>query len=145
MVVHYGDVKMGAIASQITSLTIVYSTVYSDADERKQQSSASLAFVWGSHRGRWIRRTKGQLRGKCFHLMTSSCICGSGKRCIPCRNELWPRSMTTYNDTRPPKNNVSGIFVRKVNIWIVNCAQAQATALILDWRTDVLLKVSNFF
>ena len=31
---------MGAIASQITSLTIVYSTVYSDADQRKQQSSA---------------------------------------------------------------------------------------------------------
>ena len=31
---------MGAIASQITSLTIVYSTVYSDADQRKHQSSA---------------------------------------------------------------------------------------------------------
>ena len=28
---YYGDVMMGAIASQITSLTIVYSTVYSDA------------------------------------------------------------------------------------------------------------------
>ena len=38
---------MSAIASQITSLTIVYSTVYSDADERKPQSSASLAFVRG--------------------------------------------------------------------------------------------------
>ena len=38
---------MGAIASQITSLTIVYSTVYSDADQRKHQSSASLAFVRG--------------------------------------------------------------------------------------------------
>ena len=63
---------MGAIASQITSLTIVYWTVYSDADQRKHQSSASLAFVWGIHRGRWIPRTKGQLRGKCFHLMTSS-------------------------------------------------------------------------
>ena len=48
---HYGDVIMGAIASQITSLTIVYSTVYSDADQRKHQSSASLAFVWGIHRG----------------------------------------------------------------------------------------------
>ena len=36
---------MGAMASQITSLTIVYSTVYSDADQRKHQSSASLAFV----------------------------------------------------------------------------------------------------
>ena len=35
----------------ITSLTIVYSTVYSGADQRKHQSSASLAFVWGIHRG----------------------------------------------------------------------------------------------
>ena len=42
---------MGAIASQITSLTIVYSTVYSDADQREYQSSASLAFVRGIHRG----------------------------------------------------------------------------------------------
>ena len=48
---HYGDVIMGAIASQITSLTIVYSTVYSGADQRKHQSSASLAFVRGIHRG----------------------------------------------------------------------------------------------
>ena len=48
---HYDDVIMGAIASLITSLTIVYSTVYSDADQRKHQSSASLAFVWGIHRG----------------------------------------------------------------------------------------------
>ena len=41
---------MGTIAPQITSLTIVYSTVYSDADQRKYQSSASLAFVRGIHR-----------------------------------------------------------------------------------------------
>ena len=46
---HYNDVIMGAMASQITSLTIVYSTVYSDADHRKHQSSASLAFVVGIH------------------------------------------------------------------------------------------------
>ena len=49
--VHYDDVIMMAIASQITSLTIVYSAVYSDAHQRKHQSSASLAFVWGIHRG----------------------------------------------------------------------------------------------
>ena len=42
---------MGTMASQITSLTIVYSTVYSGADQRKHQSSASLAFVRGIHRG----------------------------------------------------------------------------------------------
>ena len=48
---HHNDVMMGAIAFQITSLTIVYSTVYSDADQKKHQSSASLAFVWGIHQG----------------------------------------------------------------------------------------------
>ena len=47
---HYDDVIIGAMASQITSLTIVYSTVYSGADQSKHQSSASLAFVWGIHR-----------------------------------------------------------------------------------------------
>ena len=38
---------MCTIASKITNLTTVYSTVYSDADQRKHQSSAPLAFVWG--------------------------------------------------------------------------------------------------
>ena len=71
--IHYTDVIMTTMASQTTSLTVVYSTVYSDADQRKHQSSASLAFVWGIDRDRWIPRTKGQLRGKCLHLMTSSC------------------------------------------------------------------------
>ena len=48
---HYSDVMMGRLASQITSLTVVYSTVYSDADQRKHQGSASLAFMRGIHRG----------------------------------------------------------------------------------------------
>ena len=42
---------MGTIASQIPSLTIIYSIVYSDTDQRKHQSSALLAFVWGIHQG----------------------------------------------------------------------------------------------
>ena len=47
---HYDDVIMDSIASQITSLTIVYLTVHSGTDQRKHQSSASLAFVWEIHR-----------------------------------------------------------------------------------------------
>ena len=43
---HYSDAIMGATASQITSLTIVYS----GAGQRKHQSSSSLGFVWGIHR-----------------------------------------------------------------------------------------------
>ena len=41
---------MGTMASEITSLPIVSSTVYLGADQRKHQSSASLAFVRGIHR-----------------------------------------------------------------------------------------------
>ena len=48
--VHYSDTIMSAMAFQITSLTIVYSIVYSGADQRKNQSSASMAFVRGIHR-----------------------------------------------------------------------------------------------
>ena len=51
IVPHYSDVIMGAVASQITFLTIVVSTIYSDADQRKHQSSASLAFAREIHRG----------------------------------------------------------------------------------------------
>ena len=47
---YYCDVIMGMNASQITSLTVVYSTLYSGADQRKHKSSASLAFVRGIHR-----------------------------------------------------------------------------------------------
>ena len=45
---HYNDVIIGAIAFQITSITIVFSSVYLDTDQRKHQSSASLAFVGNS-------------------------------------------------------------------------------------------------
>ena len=47
---HCSDVIMGRIASRITSLTIIYSTIYSDADQRKHQSSASLA-LYGEFTG----------------------------------------------------------------------------------------------
>ena len=56
--IHYNDVIMGAMASQITSLTIVYSTVYSGWDQRKHQSSAPLAFVWEFTDDRRIPHTK---------------------------------------------------------------------------------------
>ena len=63
---HYNDVIMSTIASQITSLTIVYSTVYSGADQRKHQSSASLAFVRGIHRGPVNSPHKGTVTRKMF-------------------------------------------------------------------------------
>ena len=63
---HYSDITMSAMASEITSLTIVYSTVYSGADQRKDQSSASLAFVRGIHRWPVHSPHKGPVTRKMF-------------------------------------------------------------------------------
>ena len=51
LTLHYDDVIMTMLASQITSLPVVCSIVYSDVNQRKHQSSASLAFVREIHRG----------------------------------------------------------------------------------------------
>ena len=64
--IHYIDVKVGTMASQITSLTIVYTTVYSSTDQRKHQSSASLAFVQGIHRSPVNSPHKGPVTQKMF-------------------------------------------------------------------------------
>ena len=50
METYYSDVIMSAMASQITGVSIVYLTYCSGADQRKHQSSPSLAFVRGIHR-----------------------------------------------------------------------------------------------
>ena len=64
---HYSDVIMSAIASQIVSLTIVYLTIYSDTDQRKHQSSASLAFVRRIHRWPMNSPHKEPVTRKMFH------------------------------------------------------------------------------
>ena len=66
LVDHYNDVIMNPMASRITSLTIVYSTVYSGADQRKHQSYASLAFVRGIHRWPVNSPHKGPVTRKMF-------------------------------------------------------------------------------
>ena len=53
---YYSDAIMDAIASQITCLTILYSTIYSSADQRKHQSFASLALCNSPHKGPVTRK-----------------------------------------------------------------------------------------
>ena len=67
---------MAVIVSQITSLTIVYSIVYSDADQRKRQSSASLAFVRGIHRRPVNSPHKWPVTGKMFPFVDAIMIRG---------------------------------------------------------------------
>ena len=73
---HYIDVIMDTTASQITSLNIVYWTVYLFIQAQIKES-IKAARHWplcGEFtRDRGIPRTKGQYHGKCFHLMTPSC------------------------------------------------------------------------
>ena len=76
---HYSDVIMSTMASQITSLTIVYSTVYSGAYQSKHQGSASLAFVWRIHRGQVNSSRKWRVTRKMFPfddvIMCAYCLC----------------------------------------------------------------------
>ena len=97
---------MSAIASQIISLTVVYSTVYLGADQRKHQSSALLAFVWGIHRD---RIKGGQLRWKCFHLMTSSWTVFLDRGSQPPATFQWCG--------RKQNANTSLCFITSVNLW----------------------------
>ena len=73
--IRYSDIIMSAIASQITSLTIVYSTFYSGADQRKHQSSASLAFVRGIHWWPVNSPHKGSVKQKMFPFDDVIMIC----------------------------------------------------------------------
>ena len=63
---NYSDVIMSVMASQITGVVVVYSTVCSGVDQRKHQSSAPLAFVRGIHR--WLVNSphKGPVMRKMF-------------------------------------------------------------------------------
>ena len=66
--VHYHDVVMSVVPSQITGVTIVYSAAYLGADQRKHQSSASLAFVRGIHHWPVKSPHKGPVTWKKFPL-----------------------------------------------------------------------------
>ena len=57
---------MSMVASQITGVSIVYSTFGSGADQRKHQSSVSLAFVRDFTVDWWIPLIKGPVMGKMF-------------------------------------------------------------------------------
>ena len=96
LVLHYCDVTMTMMASQITSLTVVYLIVYSDADQRKHQSAALLAFVRGIHRWPVNSRHKGPVTRKNVSIwwrrhdwLVSADLIIMPYRCMPTHNEQW--------------------------------------------------------
>ena len=121
---------MCAMASQPTSLTIVYSAVYSGADQRKDQSSAALAFVQGIHRGPVNSRHKWPVTRKMFPfgyvIMTEEDQIHNGVTLhvaypilsIPCLLMLWLLKERGHKRAwyRLNKPEYSGSSIRRVKI-----------------------------
>ena len=84
----YNDVIMGAMASQITGVSIVCSTVGSGLDRRNHQSSASLAFVQGIHRWPANSPHKRPVMQKMFPFRW-------------CHHGIWVVNSTTLHSSRP--------------------------------------------
>ena len=109
---HYNDVIMSTMMSQITSLTIVYSTVYSGANQRKHQSSAPLAFVKGIHRRPVNSPHKWPITRKVFPfddvIMVKSklvqVMAWYHQATRHCLSKSWPRSMFPYGIMTPNMN-----------------------------------------
>ena len=105
---HYSDVIISPMASQIASLTIVYSTVYSGADQRKHTSSESLAFV------RWIHRCpvnsphKGSVTRKMF---PCDDVIKIRVHCRVIEWGTWNVVWETIGNIHIPKESSTGIFI----------------------------------
>ena len=100
---------MSAMVSQITSLTIVYSTVYSGADQRRHQSSASLAFVRGIHRWPVNSPHKGPVTRKMFPFDDVIVISNIGKprpsiTSIPVAQSFWHMAWSTSHTEKNKPN-----------------------------------------
>ena len=106
---HYSDVIMSAMASHITSLTIVYSTVYSGADQRKHPSSASLAIVRGIHRWPVNSPHKGPVTRTMFPF--DEVIMTNGAKCHMSFLDIWVMTSNIY----VPWTSVSDIVLPNSN------------------------------
>ena len=105
--VHYNGIKMSVMASQITSLTIVYSSLYSGADQSKHQSSMSRAFVSRIHQSLVNSPHKWPVTRKMFlfddvimsSLTFSVIFCCYSKYCLYWFRHLWydTRMIITHN------------------------------------------------
>ena len=105
---HYSDVIMSTIESQITGVQIVCSIVCSGADQRRHQHSASLAFVRGIHRWPVDSAHKGPVTRKILpfdDVIMSVCDKGLPTLCFDvCRHRFFTQptvSTITFSSTQP--------------------------------------------
>ena len=123
---------MTTMASQITSLTIVYPSVYSSAVQRKHQSSASLAF-------------KVPVTWKSFHLMTSSCR-EDHHRVSPGWGSIWLSSHTGLSSTQYEQiqNYIRGLAILRDYIF-VNMADDIFECISVNEQFGIFIKISLKF
>ena len=122
---HYNDVIMSTMASQITSLTIVYSTAYSGADQRKHQSSASLAFVRGIHRWPVNSPHKGPVTREMFPfddvIMAKDDDLLEKRRCMSvssdCASTVYQWPIQPYHGFYIPSSNTYKVKISRTVIW----------------------------
>ena len=126
---HHNDVIMSVMVSQITSLTIVSSTIYSSAEQRKHQSSASVAFVRWIHRWPVHSPHKGPVTRKMFPFDDVIMII------------LWV-IFTIY----PPKTNMVQLWCVGWNYLLYSAIlQTQFSNAFCKTFFDILMKISMKF
>ena len=109
------DVIRRAMASQITSLTIVYATVNSDADQRKHQRSPSLAFVWGIHRWPVNSPQKGPVTRNMLPLDNAFMICPLFTFCFPRDRRKLSVIHRYWLPSRPRQSSVFHLECSQIN------------------------------
>ena len=140
---HYCDVIMGAMASQITSLTIVYSTAKSGADQRKHQSSASLAFVRGIHQTPVNSLHKGPVTQKMFPFDDVIMRYWGCTVVIPFMVTLYERNVVSNH--HPNNCLFNSLFMLTLKILKPHITGILCEESPMPWLTDSLHKVLGAF
>ena len=148
---HYSDIIMSVMASQITRLIIVYLTVHSSTDQRKHQSSTSLAFVWGIHRWPVNSPHKGPVTRKMFpfddvimDVVTQLCLNFNSIVCwklvqaddkeIIKAKLYWPSVLEIYWSVVSP-------FTTE---WVSNTWSVPYHDIIMKWRAVLLITMTTY-
>ena len=134
---HHNDLMISAMASKITSLTIVYSTVYSGTEQRKHQRCTSLAFGRGIHKGP-VTQTMFPFDDviTCQFIIISPCATliycqekwTAGSLC----HELW-----SYEASKTCKHHST--------LCIVSTASRHGSAHIITWLCGFWREMASFF
>ena len=138
---HYSDGIMSAVASQITSVLIVYSTVYSGAGQRRHQSSASLPFMRGIHRWPVNSPHNGPVTWKMFPF-NDVIMCSNAIRML--HNMIHMALVTVASAwwllmARHIKYSRTHARMRSYRVWVPRCdglchsSRNTYTMIIMDW------------